>query len=254
MEYVVLERQLDPPLRLEDVRAMEAQSLWCLEQHRVRHVTSLLSSDGRRLTCSFAAPDTESVRSVVRRLDVAYRRVWPATVHGPAELPTSEPLAAPGSAVVVVERQFADPVELAAIQGIEDRGAWCLEQHRVRFLRTWFSRDRRVMVCTYAAPDAEAVRTAYGATPGGHAVRRRLERARVRHLTVAKAEGPCRAGSRSVASRAHWVIPVRRGARQPVRTPWSHSARRTHFRSVSGEQPIFPAIDSIAAHCDAWSP
>src|SRR5262249_11407749 len=40
----------------------------------------------------------------------------------------------------------------------------------------------------------------------------------------------------------------------PVRTPWSHSAWRTHFRNVSAEHPIFPAIDSIAAHCDAWSP
>jgi hypothetical protein len=37
----------------------------------------------------------------------------------------------------------------------------------------------------------------------------------------------------------------------PERTPWSHSACRTHLRSVSGEQPIFPAIDEIAAHCDS---
>ena len=160
MECVVLERQLDPPIRLEDVRAMEAQSLWCLEQHRVRHVTSLLSSDGRRLTCSFAAPDAESVRSVVRRLDVPYRRIWPATVHGPVELPTSAPLAAHGAAVVVVERQFGDPVELAAIQDVEDRASWCFAQHRVRFLRTWFSLDRHRMLCTYAARDAETVRTA----------------------------------------------------------------------------------------------
>ena len=40
----------------------------------------------------------------------------------------------------------------------------------------------------------------------------------------------------------------------PGRLPWSHSACRTQFRSVSGLQPIFAAIELIAAHCDACSP
>jgi len=43
---------------------------------------------------------------------------------------------------------------------MEDRGASCRVQHRVRFLRTYFSADRRRMVCCYAAPDAESVRLA----------------------------------------------------------------------------------------------
>jgi hypothetical protein len=62
--------------------------------------------------------------------------------------------------VVVVERSFVEPVALEDIQGIEDRGAWCLEAHGVSFLRTYFSRDRRRMVCLYDAPDAESVRLA----------------------------------------------------------------------------------------------
>lgn len=61
---------------------------------------------------------------------------------------------------VIVERSFEEPVEFAAIQAIEDRGAWCHEEHRVRFIRTWFSRDRRRMICLYEAPDAESVRIA----------------------------------------------------------------------------------------------
>jgi len=61
---------------------------------------------------------------------------------------------------VVVERHFEDPVEFSAIQALEDRGAWCLQEHHVRFLRTWFSKDRRRMVCFYEAPDAESVRIA----------------------------------------------------------------------------------------------
>jgi len=61
---------------------------------------------------------------------------------------------------VVVERSFAEPVTFEEIQAAEDRGAWCLEAHGVRSLRTYFSRDRRRMVCLYDAPDAESVRLA----------------------------------------------------------------------------------------------
>jgi hypothetical protein len=62
--------------------------------------------------------------------------------------------------IVVVERTFAEPVEFEVIQALEERGAWCLEAHRVRFLRTYFSADRRRMICVYEAPDAESVRLA----------------------------------------------------------------------------------------------
>ena len=61
---------------------------------------------------------------------------------------------------VLVERSFAEPVAFEDIQALEDRGAWCLEAHGVRFLRTYVSRDRRRMVCLYDAPDAESVRLA----------------------------------------------------------------------------------------------
>src|SRR5690606_7999034 len=37
----------------------------------------------------------------------------------------------------------------------------------------------------------------------------------------------------------------------PSRLPESRSACRTHFLSVSGVQPIFAAIEWIAAHCDS---
>ena len=40
----------------------------------------------------------------------------------------------------------------------------------------------------------------------------------------------------------------------PARLPSSCSARRTHVRSVSGVQPILPAIDWIVAHWDGWLP
>ena len=63
-------------------------------------------------------------------------------------------------ALVFVERQFHQPVEFEDIQRIEDEGSWCLDVHKVRFMKTFFSRDRRRMLCLYEAPDAEAVRLA----------------------------------------------------------------------------------------------
>jgi hypothetical protein len=40
----------------------------------------------------------------------------------------------------------------------------------------------------------------------------------------------------------------------PGRLPWSRSAWRTHSRNVSALQPIFAAIEPIAAHCELCSP
>ena len=39
----------------------------------------------------------------------------------------------------------------------------------------------------------------------------------------------------------------------PGRRPVSRSYRRIQDRSVSGVQPIFSAIDFIAAHCEGWA-
>jgi hypothetical protein len=59
---------------------------------------------------------------------------------------------------IIVERKFDVPESMDALQAQEDRFAWCLEQHRVTFVRSYFSKDRRRMICEYEAPDAEAVR------------------------------------------------------------------------------------------------
>ena len=59
--------------------------------------------------------------------------------------------------VVLVERSFPEPV---AFEDFRGRGASCLEAHRARFLRAYFSRDRLRMICLFEAPDAESVRLA----------------------------------------------------------------------------------------------
>jgi len=60
---------------------------------------------------------------------------------------------------IIVERRFEQKPDFDALQAQENAVAWCLEQHRVRFIRSYFSKDRRTMICEYEAPDAEAVRS-----------------------------------------------------------------------------------------------
>lgn len=60
--------------------------------------------------------------------------------------------------LIITERSFEQPVEFDTLQAVEDQFRWCLEQHRVRFIRSYISQDSRRMICIYEAPDAEAVR------------------------------------------------------------------------------------------------
>jgi hypothetical protein len=64
--------------------------------------------------------------------------------------------------LVVVERTFEQHCAFEDIHALDGSGSWCLSAHRVRFLKTLFSRDRLRMLCLYEAPDAEAVRLAEG--------------------------------------------------------------------------------------------
>lgn len=59
---------------------------------------------------------------------------------------------------VIVERSFDTKAEFEHLQAAEEGVAWCLAQHRVRFLRSYLSLDGRSMVCVYDALDVESVR------------------------------------------------------------------------------------------------
>src|ERR1700749_4762995 len=60
--------------------------------------------------------------------------------------------------LVVLERESAEPQDLAEVKARQARVRWCFETQRVRFLRTYVSKDTRYAACMYDAPDAEAVR------------------------------------------------------------------------------------------------
>jgi len=156
MSDVFVVRVFDPPLTDESFDALARDGASCLDLYRVRWRRSLLSADGRRLICWFSAPDAESTRLALRQAGSHDAAPWPGTVH---DSPASD--APPADAAnVVVERSFDAPVTLEEIQAIEDAGASCLTAHNVAFVRTFFSRDRKRMICLYRAPDAEAVREA----------------------------------------------------------------------------------------------
>ena len=155
MENVIVERVLDQPMMADRLRAVQEQMRWCLEQNRVSCVRTYLSPDGRRMACFFQAPDAEAVRRVNQQARMPMKSVWIAGIYGPAAEGNDET----GTAVIV-ERTFAQPESFEDLAAREEAGSWCLDLHRVRYLRSYFSADRKRMLCLYVAPDAESVRRA----------------------------------------------------------------------------------------------
>jgi len=156
MSDVFLVRSFDPPLDDASFEAMARDGADCLSLYRVEWQQSLMSSDGRRLVCWFRAPDAESTRLALRKAGSHEATPWAGSVHD-SPLPGAPPADA---ANVVVERSFEVPVTLEQIQAIEDAGVACLNARGVEFVRTFFSRDRRRLICLYRAPYAESVREA----------------------------------------------------------------------------------------------
>lgn len=60
---------------------------------------------------------------------------------------------------IIVERDLTADHTFESLQAAEDAVAWCLEEHQVQFIRSYYSSDKTRMICEYEAPDAEAVRT-----------------------------------------------------------------------------------------------
>jgi uncharacterized protein DUF4242 len=156
MVDVFLERDFEPPVGPPDLLAAWRGGQDCARLYRVEWHGSLLSLDGRKLVCHLRAPDAESARFVLRTGGADVRRMWRGTLHDAPQLGRF----AADSANVMVRRSFTEPVALEAIQAIESAGAACLEVRHVKFVRTYFSADRKRMLCLYRAPDAESVREA----------------------------------------------------------------------------------------------
>jgi len=156
MTDILVERHWDKSLTGKDFQDLFNAASGCLATHRCDWRGSLLSSDGHELFCHFTAPDAESVRIALHEADSPRGNIWPGTIHEPSG-PAAVELE---GANVLVARRFAEPAVFDEIQALEEAGAGCLENHRVQFVRTYFSADRKRMMCLYRAPDAESVRIA----------------------------------------------------------------------------------------------
>lgn len=60
---------------------------------------------------------------------------------------------------IIVERSFETPLTEEELQSVEARMAPCLDLYRVRWIRSYWSADRRRMICEYEAPDTASVKS-----------------------------------------------------------------------------------------------
>jgi hypothetical protein len=146
-----LTRTFDQPLSVADVCARVRTSEWCYAMHKVDWHGSFLSTNGRSMICWFTAADAESVRMALRKSGADTQFLWTGTVYEAPEPPMPN---------VLVERSFEEPVTFAEVESAARAGAGCFQMHRVKYARTFFSVDRKRMLCLYQAPDTESVRIA----------------------------------------------------------------------------------------------
>jgi hypothetical protein len=59
---------------------------------------------------------------------------------------------------IIVERTFEPPLTEEDLRAVETRMAACLDLYQVRWIRSFWSSDRRRMICEYEAADVASVR------------------------------------------------------------------------------------------------
>jgi hypothetical protein len=153
---VLMERHWAEPLSEVALFDMFGASGHCLALHRCDWQGSWLSKDGHELFCHFRCPDAESLRIAMQQAGSPRGRVWVSTIHDAPGCNDGELT----QANVLVTRSFEQPVRFEELQAREDAGQSCLQLHRVRFARSYFSIERKRMLCLYRAPDADSVRFA----------------------------------------------------------------------------------------------
>lgn len=155
MVPVIIERDFDRPHSADDLAALSRSLKWCMELYRVSSRYRYLATDGTRAACVYMAPDFEAMRHLTRNSPYGWpKQLWPATLYEP---PAAAPR--PGHTLAVVERAFAEPVNMQMFGDAQAR-AICFDLHRVRLVRSHLATDGRRILCLFEAPDLEAVRYA----------------------------------------------------------------------------------------------
>jgi hypothetical protein len=160
MSLVIIEQEFSSPLTADDIVRPSAKTRSCMELYGANPRHHYLARGGLYCMCAFDAPDAESVRSAYRLADGGPPKgIWAASIHpegrvGAIHAPVRQN---PDLTLVLTERVFADPVSYAEVRSVEEVGALSGDLRAVRFLRSYFSSNRKRLVCVYEAPDVESV-------------------------------------------------------------------------------------------------
>jgi len=156
MTEVLVERRPDAPLTIAEASAIIQGGDDCRGIHGLTWHRSLLSNDGQQMICHLTSPDLESVRIALRSAPVQMDvDIWACTVTDAPGLTLHE--LAQANVLASFRADSFTPEQLTAL---DDSGAVCVRNHRVRVLRTFIASDRRRAICLCLAADAESVRLA----------------------------------------------------------------------------------------------
>lgn len=161
MTIVCVERTYPEPVSFEHIHCMLGSLQWCLDANQGRPLIHGIDSTGLRSLCLYEAPDVDAIRRVGKQMAVEPEpTIWPASMHGPWRDTAALPRLQEGeSTFALLDRRFERPVSFEEFGEEEEAHNSCLPLYGTRFLATLFSLDRTRMVCLYAAPDLEAVRS-----------------------------------------------------------------------------------------------
>lgn len=150
MATIILERWHAEPVVLHDLVHAHA-----VVQSGIVPLVHAVAPEGLQSISIFHAPSEEAVRRSAPVLASSRIDVWHAVTNredGVASFRTSLIKAGPG-ALALVDKRFPFPVEIGVPANNFDPNDWCLNMHRVRYLHSHLSPERRRMVCIYAAAD-----------------------------------------------------------------------------------------------------
>jgi len=80
MPKIVVERQFEEPVAVEELQRLENESQWCLDLYNVTFLRTYVASDMKRMICVYEAPDAEAVRSANRQAGLPFEAVWSADI------------------------------------------------------------------------------------------------------------------------------------------------------------------------------
>jgi len=83
---VLVERNFEEAVTLQEIQAIEDAGTWCLESRDVHFVQTFFSADHKRMICLYRAPDAESVRIAQRQAGVPFTEAWSFKIVGPEDM------------------------------------------------------------------------------------------------------------------------------------------------------------------------